>query len=55
MADAKEAMGGELILVCKPAFGRDRILQALASDQPLSDRRLGKACFIVRAGSRRTG
>ena len=55
MADVKEAMGGELILVCKPAFGRDRILQALASDQPLSDRRLGKAWFIVRAGSRWAG
>ena len=55
MADRKEAMGGQLVLLCKPAFGRDTILDALPSDRPLSDRRFGKACFIVSAGSRRAG
>ena len=48
-------MGGELVLFGKPAFSRATILKALAGTTPLSDRRIGKACFIVTTGSRMAG
>ena len=55
MADRVDAMGGQLVLLFKAAFGRDQIFEALSSDRPLSDRRFGKVRFIVRAGSRWAG
>ena len=48
-------MGGRLDLLNKEAFSGDEILDALAGDKDLEDRRIGKACFFVRAGSRRAG
>ncbi len=48
-------MGGSLNLLAKKAFSRDEILDALAADMDLEDRRIGKACFFVRTGSRRAG
>lgn len=48
-------MGGTLDLYDKPAFRRAMILQALADDKVLEDRRISKACFFVRTGSRRAG
>ena len=48
-------MGGRLDLIAKDAFSRDEILDALAADMDLEDRRIGKACFFVRTGSRRAG
>ena len=39
----------------KPAFLREEILDALAGTRDLEDRRIGKACFFVRTGSRRAG
>jgi hypothetical protein len=48
-------MGGRLDLIDKPAFTREVILKALADDRALEDRRISKACFFVRTGSRRAG
>ena len=48
-------MGGRLDLIAKDAFSRDEILDALADDRTLEDRRISKACFFVRTGSRRAG
>ena len=46
-------MGGRLDLFTPVAFTRDEILDALKDTLPLEDRRIGKACFSVRTGSRR--
>ena len=55
MAERQAAMGGQLQLFCKHDFSRDEILEALAGTRDLEDRRIGKACFFVRTGSRRAG
>jgi hypothetical protein len=48
-------MGGSLDLLDKKSFEREEILDALAGDRALEDRRISKACFFVRTGSRRAG
>ena len=48
-------MGGTLDVLDKQAPTRAMILQALADDIDLEDRRISKACFFVRTGSRRAG
>ena len=48
-------MGGRLDMLAKEAYSRDEILAALADDRALEDRRISKACFFVRTGSRRAG
>ena len=55
MAGVREAMGGRLDLLRKHDFSRRDILDALAGTRNLEDRRIGKACFFVRTGSRRAG
>ena len=46
-------MCGRLDLFTPVAFSRDEILEALKDTRPLEDRRIGKACFSVRTGSRK--